>query len=154
MGGRRALPVAALARPCRAGRNASIAMDLEAFSAPIVGAVAGAGKQDTDTTYSFNIAPMALLPMDARVKKAILAKIDETISGKNEIAKIQQSLGHIPVGSQDDFAFGIAIGRIYNSFHYQTRRALERNATDKEFAEFLDILAEKAGKIRNALKQQ
>jgi hypothetical protein len=91
--------------------------------------------------------------MDARVKKAVLAKIDETISSADEISKIQQSLLHIPVGSQDDFAFGIAIGRIYNSFHYQTRRTLKRNATDQEFAEFLDILAKRAEHIKKALKQ-
>jgi hypothetical protein len=46
------------------------------------------------------------------------------------------------------------MGRIYNSFHYQTRRALKRNATEEEFAEFLDILAKRADAIRNALKQQ
>ncbi|MGI0039941.1 MAG: hypothetical protein ACREAO_08995 [Nitrososphaera sp.] len=92
--------------------------------------------------------------MDARVRKAVLEKIDETVSNIDEIVKIQRSLGHIPVGSQDDFAFGIAIGRIYNSFHYQTRRALKRNATEEEFAEFLGILAKKAGEIRKAIKQQ
>jgi hypothetical protein len=46
------------------------------------------------------------------------------------------------------------MGRIYNSFHYQTRRALKRNATEEEFAEFLDILAKRADAIRHALKQQ
>jgi hypothetical protein len=92
--------------------------------------------------------------MDARVKKAVLAKIQETISNPDEISKIQQMLSHIPVCSLDDFAFGIAIGRIYNSFHYQTRRALKRNATKEEFAEFLDILAKRADAIKNALKQQ
>jgi hypothetical protein len=92
--------------------------------------------------------------MDARVKKAVLAKIQETISNTDEISKIQQMLSHIPVCNVDDFAFGIAIGRIYNSFHYQTRRALKRNATKEEFAEFLDILAKRADAIKNALKQQ
>lgn len=92
--------------------------------------------------------------MDARVKKAVLGKIDEALSGVDEITKIRQSLSHIAVSQQDDFAFGIAIGRIYNSFHYQTRRTLKRNATDSEFAEFLDILSEQAGEIRKALKQQ
>jgi hypothetical protein len=91
--------------------------------------------------------------MDARVKKAVLAKIDETISSADEILKIQQNLLHIRIGSQDDFAFGIAMGRIYNSFHYQTRRTLKRNATDQEFAEFLDILAKRAEYIKKALKQ-
>ena len=93
--------------------------------------------------------------MDGRVKKAMLAKIQETISSTDEISKIQQMLScHVPVTSLDDFVFGIAIGRIYNSFHYQTRRALKRNATKEEFEEFLDILAKRADTIKNALKQQ
>ncbi|HJU33932.1 MAG TPA: hypothetical protein VJ695_02300 [Nitrososphaera sp.] len=92
--------------------------------------------------------------MDGQVKKALLAKIQETISNTDEISSIQQMLYRIPLTSQDDFVFGIAIGRIYNSFHYQTRRALKRNATQEEFAEFLDILANRAGAIRIALKPQ
>ena len=93
--------------------------------------------------------------MDGRVKKAVLAKIQETISNTNEISKIQQTLlPHIPVTSLEDFMFGIAIGRIYNSFHYQTRRALKRNATNEEFAEFLDILAKRADAVKKAIKQQ
>ncbi len=94
------------------------------------------------------------MSVDARVKKAVLEKIGETVSNVNEISEILQSLGHIPVESKNDFALGIAIGRIYNSFHYQTRRALKRNATEEEFDEFLFILAKKAGDIRKALKQQ
>ena len=91
--------------------------------------------------------------MDGRVKEAVIAKIHETISSTDEILKIQQMLRHISVTSLDDFAFGIAVGRIYNSFHYQTRRTLKRNATKDEFAEFLDILAKRADAIKNALKQ-
>jgi hypothetical protein len=98
---------------------------------------------------------MIRLTMDSRVKKAVLAKIQETISSIDEISKIQQILScHVPVTSLDDFVYGIAIGRIYNSFHYQTRRTLKRNATKEEFAEFLDILAERGDAIKNALKQQ
>jgi hypothetical protein len=91
--------------------------------------------------------------MDGRVKQAVLAKIQETISSTDEISKIQQMLSNIPVTSLDDFMFGIAIGRIYNSFHYQTRRVLKRDATKEEFAEFLDILAKSADALKNALKQ-
>jgi hypothetical protein len=87
--------------------------------------------------------------MDPRVKKAVLSKIDESIRGAGEIREIQQHLG-IPVQSPQDFAFGIAIGRIYNSFHYQTRRALGRNATEQEFSEFLGILEERVAEIRHA----
>jgi hypothetical protein len=92
--------------------------------------------------------------LDARVKKAVQEKIDEAVSNVDEISQIAKSLGRIPVESRGDFAFGIAIGRIYNSFHYQTRRALKRNATEEEFAEFLAILAKRAGEIRKSLKQQ
>jgi hypothetical protein len=92
--------------------------------------------------------------VDARVKQAVLEKIGETVSKVDEISEILEGLGHIPVESKDDFALGIAIGRIYNSFHYQTRRALKRNATEEEFAEFLNILAKRASEIRKLLKQQ
>ena len=92
--------------------------------------------------------------MDARIKKAVHEKIDETILNIDEIMKIQRSLVNMPFDNPDDFAFGIAVGRVYNSFHYQTRRALKRNATAKEFNEFLDILGEKAPEIKRALKQQ
>lgn len=95
-----------------------------------------------------------VLRMDAKVKKAVIAKIDEAISAAGEIARIQASLDRVPVKSPADFAFGIAIGRVYNSFHYQTRRTLGRDATEQEFAEFLDLLAKRAGDIRKALKQR
>ena len=92
--------------------------------------------------------------MDGRVKKSILHKIDETLSNVEEISGILESLSQIQVKDKNDFAFGIAIGRIYNSFHYQTRRALNRNATQEEFHEFLNILSTKAPDIMKALKQQ
>jgi hypothetical protein len=96
---------------------------------------------------------MVLLTLDGRVKDALFAKIEETISNTDEILMIQRALSHIPVTSLDDFVFGIAVGRIYNSFHYQTRRTLKRNATKDEFAEFLDIMAKRADAIKSALKQ-
>ncbi len=92
--------------------------------------------------------------MDGRVKEAVLDKIQETMSNTDEILKIQQTLSHLRVTSLDDFVFGVAVGRIYNSFHYQTRRTLKRNATKDEFAEFLDILAKRADAIKSALRQR
>jgi hypothetical protein len=86
--------------------------------------------------------------MDGRVRESVLAKIDETISAIDEVLKIREMLWDIPVTSSDDFLFGIALGRIYNSFHYQTRRALKRNATKEEFAEFVEVLATRAEEIR------
>jgi len=92
--------------------------------------------------------------MDARVRRAVLAKIDETVSNTAEIAKIRKSLNLISAQSNEDFRLGIAIGRIYNSFHYQTRRILKRSSTDEEFSEFVDILASRASEIRDALSRE
>lgn len=92
--------------------------------------------------------------MDDRVRKAMFEKMEEAVTNVDEISEIVQHLSNIFVESRNDFALGIAIGRVYNSFHYQTRRALKRNATEEEFAEFLNILAERAEEIRKALKQQ
>ena len=37
-------------------------------------------------------------------------------------------------------AAGIAAGRLYNAFYYQTRRQLRRDPTLKEFEEFADLV--------------
>lgn len=98
---------------------------------------------------SFNTDLLQLHRMDARVKRAVLSKIDEAIEGAGEISEIRQSLD-VQVSSPQDFALGIAVGRIYNSFHYQTRRALGRNAEPAEFSEFLEILSSRMADLRRA----
>ena len=40
------------------------------------------------------------------------------------------------------FGRGIIIGRLYNSFYYQSRRILKRNPTEQEFSEFIQLLKE------------
>jgi hypothetical protein len=88
--------------------------------------------------------------MDPRVKKAVMAKIEEAVTSAGEIRQIQASLKAVPGSQKADFAFGIAVGRIYNSFHYQTRRIIGRNATEEEFSEFLQMLSKNAERIRKA----
>lgn len=88
--------------------------------------------------------------MDPRVKKAITTKIDEAVSSAGEVRTIRDSLG---MGASADFALGIAVGRIYNSFHYQTRRILGRNATEAEFAEFVSLLSGRGAELRKAFSK-
>lgn len=83
--------------------------------------------------------------MDPRVKKAVLSKIGEAVEAAGEIKAIQHA---IPAASPGDLALGIAVGRIYNSFHYQTRRILGRDATEQEFEEFLGLLSDNLDGIR------
>jgi hypothetical protein len=90
--------------------------------------------------------------MDDRVKKAVLDKIDETLASADEIREIRKRLASV-VSNDIEFVFGIAIGRIYNSFYYQTRRMLKRNPTEQEFKEFLEILDKHAKDIRQVFLQ-
>ncbi len=77
--------------------------------------------------------------MDEKLRKVIEKKIDEVFIKIDEIKKIIHSLNELSV-KEDAFAFGIIIGRLYNSFYYQCRRLLQRDPTEQEFSEFLEIL--------------
>ncbi len=76
--------------------------------------------------------------MDSQLQEKIQQKIHETLENVNEINDIVHSLSTLSVNN--DFGYGIAIGRLYNSFYYQSRRILKRSPSKEEFAEFLEIL--------------
>lgn len=77
--------------------------------------------------------------MNDKLQAIIEKKIDATFDKIDEIHQIIESLDELSV--QDNaFAFGIIIGRLYNSFFYQCRRILKRDPTEQEFLEFLKIL--------------
>lgn len=91
--------------------------------------------------------------MDSKLQEKMNQKITEIVENSNEIFQIIESLGNLDKGS-DSFGLGIAIGRLYNSFHYQCRRILKRNPTEEEFSEFLEILSERQKEILEVLKQR
>ena len=78
--------------------------------------------------------------MDEKIQKILEEKIHESISKKNEIALLAKSLGQAE--NENAFRYGIIIGRLYNSFYYQSRRILKRDPTEQEFAEFVQLLKE------------
>ena len=77
--------------------------------------------------------------MDEKLQEVIEKKINETFSRKDEIFQIIKSLDVLST-NKNSFAYGIVIGRLYNSFYYQCRRILNRNPTDQEFSEFVELL--------------
>jgi hypothetical protein len=85
--------------------------------------------------------------MDKILKNKIEEKIQETISNKNEIKQLLQSLSS--VGESKSFVLGIIVGRIYNSFYYQSKRILNREPTDKEFQEFVKLVKSKKSNFEN-----
>ncbi len=77
--------------------------------------------------------------MNEILLEKINEKINEILTNKDEIKKIRQTLDKLEKDERS-FVYGIVIGRLYNSFHYQCRRLLKRDPTNEEFTEFLGIL--------------
>ena len=78
--------------------------------------------------------------MDEKIQKILEEKIHESMNGLNEITTLVNSLEQTK--NPNVFGHGIIIGRLYNSFYYQSRRILKRNPTEQEFSEFIQLLKE------------
>ena len=78
--------------------------------------------------------------MDEKIQKVLEEKIHESTNRINEITSLVNSLRKAK--NPDVFGRGIIIGRLYNSFYYQSRRILKRNPTEQEFSEFIQLLKE------------
>ena len=77
--------------------------------------------------------------MDDKLREVLEKKIDLVFKKTEEVKKITESLNELSTQT-DSFSYGIIIGRLYNSFYYQCRRLLQRDPTEQEFLEFLEIL--------------
>ena len=79
--------------------------------------------------------------MDEKIQKVLEEKIHESTSRVNEITSLVKSFTYEgKLTWESVFRRGIIIGRLYNSFHYQSRRILKRNPTEKELSEFTELL--------------
>ena len=76
--------------------------------------------------------------MDEKIQKVLEEKIRESTSKINEITTLVNSFGQMK--NPNVFGRGIIIGRLYNSFYYQSRRILKRNPTEEELSEFIELL--------------
>ena len=85
--------------------------------------------------------------MDETLLKKIEQKIQDSISNKDEIKQLIQSLSDID--NSKSFALGIVVGRIYNSFYYQSKRILNREPTPQEFEEFLEFVKNKKSDFKD-----
>ena len=79
--------------------------------------------------------------MYEKILKILHGKLDEIFVKNDEIRKITSSID-VNTYSLDSQSLwlGILIGRLYNSFYYQHRRVLDRNPTNDEFLEFVDLI--------------
>lgn len=85
--------------------------------------------------------------MNEKLLQKLEEKIHETISKKGEIQQILETLSGID--NSKSFVLGILMGRLYNSFYYQSKRIQNREPTKQEFQEFLDILRSRKTEFEN-----
>jgi len=85
--------------------------------------------------------------MDEILLKKMEQKIRDTISKKDEIKQLIKFLSNID--DSKSFALGIVVGRLYNSFYYQSKRILNREPTEEEFKEFLEFIKTKKSNLEN-----
>ena len=80
--------------------------------------------------------------MDERIQKVLEEKIHEAVERDKELTILIDSFEEIGTDKANAFGHGLIIGRLYNSFYYQSRRILKRNPTEQEFSEFIQLLTE------------
>ena len=79
--------------------------------------------------------------MDEVLLKKIEQKIHDSISNKDDIKELIKLLSTID--DSKSFALGIVVGRLYNTFFYQSKRILKREPTKQEFEDFLKFIENK-----------
>ena len=88
--------------------------------------------------------------MEKKIEEKLNEKIKETFSKKRELKNLLNYLD-VEQDQKSIFSFGVLVGRLYNSFNYQTRRILNRDPTQKEFKEFSIFLKENSNKLFESL---
>ena len=66
---------------------------------------------------------------------------------KDEIKQLLQLFSNID--NSKSFVLGIVVGRIYNTFYYQSKRILNREPTKQEFEEFLEFVKNKKSALED-----
>ena len=85
--------------------------------------------------------------MDDILLQKIEQKIQDSISNKDDIKELIKSLSSID--DSKSFALGIVVGRLYNTFFYQSKRILKRDPTKQEFEDFLKYIENKKSDLDN-----
>ena len=81
----------------------------------------------------------------------ILKKLEQKISDIISDDKDLDEIGCFFSNSDDSksFSLGVVVGRLYNSFYYQSKRILNREPNDEEFKEFMNLIKSKKSVLEN-----
>ena len=85
--------------------------------------------------------------MHEEILKKLEQKICDIISDDKDLDQI----GCFFSNSDDSksFSLGVVVGRLYNSFYYQSKRILNREPNDEEFEEFMNLIKSKKSILEN-----
>ncbi len=85
--------------------------------------------------------------MDEVLLEKIEQKIHDSISNQDDVKELIKSLS--TVDNSQSFALGIIVGRLYNTFFYQSKRILKREPTKQEFEDFLKFIVNKKSDLEH-----
>ena len=85
--------------------------------------------------------------MDEILLKKIEQNIQDSLSNKDDIKELIKLLSTID--NSKSFALGIVVGRLYNTFFYQSKRILKRDPTKQEFEDFLKFIENKKSDLEH-----
>ena len=85
--------------------------------------------------------------MDKLILQKIEEKIQEIIRNKNQLKQLSESFSNLD--NSNSFMLGMVVGRLYNSFFYQTKRLKNREPTEIDFEEFLKLIETKKPDLEN-----
>jgi hypothetical protein len=85
--------------------------------------------------------------MDDLLLRKIEQKIQDSISNKDDIKELIKLLSTID--DSKSFTLGIVVGRLYNTFFYQSKRILKRDPTKQEFEDFLKFIENKKSDLEH-----
>ena len=85
--------------------------------------------------------------MDEILLKKIEQKIQDSISNKDDIKELIKLLSTIDDSKSS--TLGIVVGRLYNTFFYQSKRILKRDPTKQEFEDFLKFIENKKSDLEH-----
>ncbi|MEM3034020.1 MAG: hypothetical protein QXL23_00090 [Candidatus Nitrosocaldus sp.] len=89
--------------------------------------------------------------MDDRIRDVINAKVKECIDDVDRVNMLVDALSPLhAMDGKDALSLGIILGRVYNSFYYQSRRMLMRDPSRDEFQEFIAMLLTKINELSDA----
>ena len=85
--------------------------------------------------------------MDEILLEKIEQKIHDNISNQDDVKELIKFLSTID--NSQSLALGIIVGRLYNTFFYQSKRILKREPTKQEFEDFLKFIVNKKSDLEH-----